>query len=261
MFKVYQYDVQVAFIQSVIDPSHPPVYCVSAEGYEVRRQYVYQFHKHLYGMKDSPCGWSKLVRSVGLKYGFAQLKSDECVFVKIVPNTKSGKSANTFSAILDTLPNVPERDSIYKDCPYESCIIILCSYVDDILVFTNCQSLALFNLLNKVTVDIGALCLQWLLARGALWERPVQHPWRELLCPHHVGRLGKRLCGEHVFRPFPGLPTRERESTRAHARARGERERERERETASLRALSTAPCTCSELRETLSGVTRLSYAR
>ena len=27
MFKVYQYDVQVAFIQSVIDPNHPPVYC------------------------------------------------------------------------------------------------------------------------------------------------------------------------------------------------------------------------------------------
>jgi hypothetical protein len=47
-----------------------------------------------------------------------------------------------FSAVLDTLPNVPECDRIYKDCPYESCIIILCSYVDDILVFTNCQSLA-----------------------------------------------------------------------------------------------------------------------
>jgi hypothetical protein len=29
MFKVYQYNVQVAFIQSVIDPSHPPVYCES----------------------------------------------------------------------------------------------------------------------------------------------------------------------------------------------------------------------------------------
>ena len=60
------------------------------------------------------------VTSVCLKYGFSQLKSDECVFVKIVPNTKSGKSASTFSAVLDTL----------------------CSYVDDILAFTNCQSLA-----------------------------------------------------------------------------------------------------------------------
>jgi hypothetical protein len=93
-------------------------------------------------MKDSPRGWSKLFTSVCLKYGFSQLKSDECVFVKIVPNTKSGKSASTFSAVLDTLPNVPEHDRIYKDCPYEICLIILCSYVDDILAFTYCQSLA-----------------------------------------------------------------------------------------------------------------------
>jgi hypothetical protein len=48
--------------------------------------------------------------------------------VKIVPNTKSGKSASTFSPVLDTLPNVPEYERIYKDCPYESCLIILCSY-------------------------------------------------------------------------------------------------------------------------------------
>jgi len=88
MFKVYQYDVQVAFIQSVIDPTHPPVYCDPAEGYEDPRHYVYQLHKHLYGMKDSPRGWSRLFTSVCLKYGFFQLKSDECVFVKIVPNTK-----------------------------------------------------------------------------------------------------------------------------------------------------------------------------
>jgi hypothetical protein len=31
MFKVYQYDVQVAFIQSVDDPNHPPVYCEPAK--------------------------------------------------------------------------------------------------------------------------------------------------------------------------------------------------------------------------------------
>jgi hypothetical protein len=60
MFKVYQYDVELAFIQSTIDPNHPPVYCTPAEGYEDRRQYVYQLHKHLYGMKDFPRGWSKL---------------------------------------------------------------------------------------------------------------------------------------------------------------------------------------------------------
>jgi hypothetical protein len=159
MFKVYQYHVQVAFIQSVIDPSRPPVYCEPTEGYEDRRQYVYQLHKHLYGMKDSRRGWSKLFSSVCLKHGFAQLKSDEYVFVKIVSNTTSGKSANSFSAVLDTLPNVPERNCIYKDCPYESCIIILCSY--NILAFTNCQSLiddflAHCNKRFKMTCDCEA---------------------------------------------------------------------------------------------------------
>jgi hypothetical protein len=65
-------------------------------------------------MKDSPRGWSKFFTSVCLKYGFSQLKSDECVFVKIIPNTKSGKSASTFSAVLDTLPNVPEHERISR---------------------------------------------------------------------------------------------------------------------------------------------------
>ena len=88
---------------------------------------------------------------------------------------------------------------------------------------------ALFNLLYKGLLEYFGECLQWLLARGALWEWPVQLPWRELLCPHHVGRLGKRLCGEHVCRPFPGLPTRERESTRARERERREGETKRRR--------------------------------
>ena len=65
-------------------------------------------------MKDSPRGWSKLFTSVCLKYGFSQLKSDECVFVKIVPNTKSGKSVNTFSAVLDTWDGIFVHLSLSK---------------------------------------------------------------------------------------------------------------------------------------------------
>ena len=137
MFVVLQYDVQVAFIQSVIDPNQPPVYCEPAEGYEDKKKYVYQLHRRLYGMADSPRGWNKLFRSVCIDFGFTQLKSDECVFVKIVPNTKSQRATNNFSAVLDSLPNIPVSERIYKDCPYDSCIIILCTYVDDNLAFTN----------------------------------------------------------------------------------------------------------------------------
>ena len=55
-FKVLQYDVSVAFIQSKLDSNHPPVHCECAERYEDRRKYVYRLHCHLYGMKDSPRG-------------------------------------------------------------------------------------------------------------------------------------------------------------------------------------------------------------
>ena len=93
-------------------------------------------------MADSPRGWNQLFRSVCIAFGFRQLKSDECVFVKIVPNTKSSRTTNSFAAVLESLPNIPVNERIYKDCPYDSCIIILCIYVDDNLAFTNCRSLA-----------------------------------------------------------------------------------------------------------------------
>ena len=63
-FKVLQYDVSVAFIQSKLDPNHPPLYCECAEGYEDRSKCVYRLHRHLYGMKDNPRGWGQLFASV-----------------------------------------------------------------------------------------------------------------------------------------------------------------------------------------------------
>ena len=81
-FKVLQYDVSVAFIQSKLDPNHPPVYCECAEGYEDRSKYVYRLHRHLYGMKDSPRGWGQLFASVCADFDLTRLKSDESVFVR-----------------------------------------------------------------------------------------------------------------------------------------------------------------------------------
>ena len=47
---------------------------------------------------------------------------------------------------LDTLhrmrPIIPENKCIYKDCPYDTCILIVCSYVDDNLAFTTSRLLA-----------------------------------------------------------------------------------------------------------------------
>ena len=57
--------------------------------YEDRRKYVYRLHRHLYGMKDSPRGWDQLFSSVCTDFGLTRLKSDECVFVKFVNNSKT----------------------------------------------------------------------------------------------------------------------------------------------------------------------------
>ena len=73
-FKVLQYDVSVAFIQSKLDSNHPPVYCKCAEGYEDRCRYVYRLHRRLYGMRDIPRGWGQLFASVCTDFGLTRLK-------------------------------------------------------------------------------------------------------------------------------------------------------------------------------------------
>jgi len=141
---VLQYDVSVAFIQSKLDSNHPPVYCECAEGYEDRRKYVYRFHRHLYGMKDSPRGLGQLFASVCTDFGLTRLKSDECVFVKFVNNSKTRiqNVQPNLANIIEATALVPENDRIYSDCPHATAILIIASYVDDNLAFTNCAALA-----------------------------------------------------------------------------------------------------------------------
>ena len=44
--------------------------------------------------------------------------------------------------IIEATALVPENDRIYPDCPHATAIIIIASYVDDNLAYTNCQTLA-----------------------------------------------------------------------------------------------------------------------
>ena len=44
--------------------------------------------------------------------------------------------------IIEATALVPENDRIYSDCPHATAIIIIASYVDDNLAFTNCATLA-----------------------------------------------------------------------------------------------------------------------
>jgi len=105
------------------------VYCECAEGYEDRRKYIYQLHRHLCGMKDSPQGWGQLFASVCVKF----VNNSKSRIQNMQPNLANIIEATAF---------VPENDRIYSDCLHSTAIIIIASYVDDNLAFTNCEALA-----------------------------------------------------------------------------------------------------------------------
>jgi len=95
-------------------------------------------------MKDSSRGWGQLFASVCTDFGLTCLKSDECVFVKFVNNSKTQiqNVQPNLANIIEATALVPENDRIYSDCPHATVILIIASYVDDSLAFTNCAALA-----------------------------------------------------------------------------------------------------------------------
>ena len=157
--QVLQYDMSVAFIHSKLDLTHSPVYCECAEGYKDRRKYVYRLHRYLYGMQDSPRGWGQLFASVCTDFRLTHLKSDECVFVKFVnySKTRIQNMQPDFANIIEATALLHENDRIYSDCPHATAILIIASYVDDNLAFTNCTTLAAeFEVHCNVTFPMDA---------------------------------------------------------------------------------------------------------
>ena len=142
-FTVNHYDVSVAFIESHRDDTTPPVYCECAEGYEDRKEYVYLLHRCLYGMVDSPRAWYQLWCTMCHGYGLTRLVSDGCVHVKYVNNSKTRKHTTNINLnnLAQHLEPLPVDDRVYADCPHNTAILIVVTYVDDNLVFTNSDTL------------------------------------------------------------------------------------------------------------------------
>ena len=141
---VMHYDVSVAFITAKIDPTHPPIYCRPAEGYESRAEYVYLLHRYLYGMKDSPRGYNLHFNKVCTDYGLTRCVSDECVYIKVESNDKRNSTAPapSLSAVSASSTQIPPEHRIHDDCYYSVRILIVSTYVDDNLLFTNSRSFA-----------------------------------------------------------------------------------------------------------------------
>ena len=141
-FEVTQYDISVAFIEAPIDPTAPPIYCECAPGRENRKEYVYQLHRYLYGMKDAPRGYNQLFTQQCKNFGLIQCTADECVFVLQKNNSKSNPHHKIDTLHADSFGNIiPPEDRIYPDCPHSTATLIVACYVDDNLCFSNCQTM------------------------------------------------------------------------------------------------------------------------
>jgi hypothetical protein len=136
--------VSVAFLTAEIDPTQPPIYCRPAEGYKSRTESVYLLKRYLYGMKDSPRGYNLHFNSVCLSYGLKRCISDECVYIKIESNDNHNKEipAASLGVLTSQTTCIAPEHRIHKDCSYALRIIIVSTYVDDNLIFTNSRTFA-----------------------------------------------------------------------------------------------------------------------
>jgi len=95
-------------------------------------------------MKDSPRGWGQLFASVCTDFGITRLKSEECVFVQFGNNSKTQiqNMQPNLANIIEATTLFHENDRIYPDCPHATAMLIIASYIDDNLAFTNCATLS-----------------------------------------------------------------------------------------------------------------------
>ena len=141
MFTVLQYDVSAAFIESILDDNALPVYWECADGYEDKSEMCYLLRRHLYGMRDSPRGYAKEIESICQSFNLTQFKTDESVYVNVnnqddQQDTHVPHLTTNLSHLHEMKPNVLIHNRIYSDCAYPISILIVCSYVDDNLFFT-----------------------------------------------------------------------------------------------------------------------------
>ena len=94
-------------------------------------------------MIQSPRAWYQLWCSICTSFGLQKLVTDGCVHIKYVNNkkTKQHTPKINLNDLAKHLKQLPTHDRIYPDCPHDTAIIIVVTYVDDNLVFTNCETM------------------------------------------------------------------------------------------------------------------------
>ena len=94
-------------------------------------------------MVQSPRVWYQLWCTLCQSFGLQKLVTDGCVHVKYMNNKKSTNQQPNVNLndLAKHLTPLPIHDCVYTDCPHATAILIVVTYVDDNLVFTNCATL------------------------------------------------------------------------------------------------------------------------
>jgi len=97
-----------------------------------------------YGLCQSPRAFYMLTREVYINAGFTQLKSYNCVFMKIECNIIGGPASLSPEDVINhgafvSMSNVPPAQRIYPSCPHSAAALFIIVYVDNIALRYNCD--------------------------------------------------------------------------------------------------------------------------
>lgn len=126
-WSMYHMDVKSAFLNGPLDEE---VFVDQPQGFAVKGQEskVYKLNKALYGLKQAPRAWNKRIDSFLIEVGFVKCISEHGVYVKTAADHK---------------------------------VLIVCLYVDDLLVTGNCEAdIGVFKsqMMNEFEMtDLGVL--------------------------------------------------------------------------------------------------------
>ena len=151
------FDALQAFVSATL-PENEQVYMRAVPGYDIGPNKVLKLIKGLYGLRASARYFYLLSEEVYTqKCGLTLLQSDQCIFVRFEHNVLGATGPINNESILQSgvfhqFYEVPPHQRVYQSCIFPIAALIICLYVDNNAVKTNCAELV-HNWKNAVDAD------------------------------------------------------------------------------------------------------------
>ena len=140
------FDALQAFVSALL-PENEQVYMRAVPGYDIGPTKVLKLIYGLYGLRASARYFYLLSEEVYTqKCGMTLLHSDQCIFVRFEHNVLGATGPINNESILQSgvfhqFSEVPHHQRIYKSCIFPIAALIICLYVDNNAVKTNCAEM------------------------------------------------------------------------------------------------------------------------